>query len=72
MSLLLFSLCVNDTEDFLVSNSCHCLKFGESWLDEMLKVLVLMYAYDTVIMTNSEDGLCNALLIMEKYCDKWR
>lgn len=36
----------------------------------MLKVLVLFYADDTVIMEDSETDLCNALRAMKKYCDK--
>ncbi len=71
LSPLLFSLHVNDIEGNLLEKNCNYLKF-DKWLDEMLKVLVLIYADDTVIMADIETGLCNALRAMGKYCDKWK
>ncbi len=58
-------------EEYLVKNNCHYLNFDERKLDDMLKLLVIMYADDTVIMADSEKGLCNAIKSMETYCDKW-
>ncbi len=55
LSPLLFSLYVNDPEELFISNRCNYLECGERWLDEILKVLVLMSANDTVIMSHSED-----------------
>ncbi len=49
-SPMLFSLFVNDNEDYLSENDCNFVKTGDEWVDTMLKVLVLMYADDTVII----------------------
>ena len=38
----------------------------------MLKVLVLMYADDTVISGEDERGINNALKTVETYCDRWK
>ncbi len=38
----------------------------------MFKVLVLMYADDTVILAEDETGINNALAAMGTYCDTWK
>ena len=63
---------VNDIEDHLLENNCHFVKTGDEWVDTMLKVLVLMYADDTVISGEDERGINNALKAMETYCDRWK
>ena len=43
--------------------------------DEMiifLKVLILLYADDTVIFSDNESGLQHALNVFEKYCSQWK
>ena len=43
--------------------------------DEMiifLKVLILLYAADTVIFSDNESGLQHALNVFEKYCSPWK
>ncbi len=72
MSPLLFSLYVNDLEDHLLENNCNYINIGDAWIDNMLKILVLMYADDTVILAESEAGVRNALKAMEMYCEKWK
>ena len=37
-----------------------------------LKLITLLYADDTVIFSDSEDGLRYALNTFNEYCDKWR
>ncbi len=58
LSPLLFSFHLNHIDGYLLENNCNHFKFDNRWLDEMLKVLVLMYTDDTVITANSEIGLC--------------
>lgn len=72
LSPLLFSLYVNDIENHLLESNCDFIKINEAWIDCMLKVLVLMYADDSVILADSETRLNNALRAMEIYCDKWK
>ena len=43
--------------------------------DEMitfLKVLILLYADDTVIFSDNESGFQYALNVFEKYCSQWK
>ncbi len=63
---------VNDIKDTLLDNNCDFVKVGDEWIDTMLKVLVLMYADDTVILAEDEKGINNALAAMETYCDTWK
>ena len=72
LSPMLFSLFVNDIEDHLLDNDCDFIKVGDEWIDTMMKVLVLMYADDTVILAEDERGISNALKAMEAYCDRWK
>ena len=37
-----------------------------------LKLIILLYAGDTVIFSDSADGLQYALNTFSEYCDKWR
>ena len=37
-----------------------------------LKVFVLMYADDIVILDDTEEKIKNALLLLEKYCNAWK
>ena len=72
LSPILFSLFVNDIEEHLLDNNCDFVKIGDEWIATMLKVLVLMYADDTVILAEDERGISNALKAMETYCDRWK
>ena len=72
LSSHLFSLYVNDIEEQLLMNNCNYVTIGDKWIDDMLKILVLMYADDTVELADSEAGIANAPKAMEIYCDKWR
>ena len=45
---------------------------GDARLENMLKLLIIMYANDTVILAHSPDKLQTARNGMEKYCEKWK
>ena len=72
LSPLLFALYVNDLEDNSLGENCAHLKSDDEWLDLYLKLLVLMYADDTVIMGDSEEGIKNALKALDNYCHQWK
>ena len=38
----------------------------------MLKLFLLLYADDIVIMAETEDELIKGLSLLEEYCDKWK
>lgn len=74
LSPLSIALYVNDLENHLLGESCTHSKFDDKCLDLYLKILVLMYADDTVIMGDSEEGINNALNALDNYsyCHQWK
>jgi hypothetical protein len=77
LSPLLFSLYLNDLHDFFNSNgtvsgiTCSKHEFDNSVLT-FVKLFVLLYADDTVIVAESAEDLQNALNVYRDYCDLWK
>ncbi len=71
-SPLLFSLYINDLEDYRISQDCQYLDFNDEMLNQYMKILMLMYADDTIIVADSKEGLQKALNCLEDYCSKWK
>ena len=76
LSPLLFSLYLNDLEQFLEERECLPLNIrltnDNSDLKSMLKLFVLLYADDTVMMSDSRQQLQKALDVLSIYCLKWK
>ncbi len=72
LSPLLFALNVDDIGDSLIANNCKYLLFHDDFLDLHLNVLIMMYAYDTGILANSEEEMKNIVKALELYCDQWK
>ncbi len=73
LSPLLFSIFVNDLESYLSERGCIPVQIDEN--DEInfwLKLLVLLYADDTLILAETADGLQLALDALSDYCDMWK
>ena len=51
---------------------CKYLEFNDEQLDNFIKLLILMYADDTIILANSESNMQAALNALQKYCDTWK
>ena len=82
LSPLLFALFINDFEKHLSDcrsynglNSLNTL-FTDATLDDdleiFLKLYILLYADDTIVMAESESELQEALNEVSEYCDKWK
>ena len=75
LSPFLFALYVNDIEQFLKDNDCKPvdleLDFDER-ITDYLKILLILYADDRVIFSDSEFNLQKALDNLEKYCKIWK
>ena len=72
LSPLRFSLYINDLETFLEQNGNTYISFNMDICERYLKLLVLMYADDTVIFADNATELQKALDNLEKYCTKWK
>lgn len=77
LSPLLFSLFLNDLKDFFQNNSnvqgiILQNEQNTNELFDLLKIFILLYADDTVIMAETANDLQEALNTYEQYCDTWK
>ncbi len=72
MSPLLFALFVNNIEDHLLVNGCSYVNIDNEALDNYIKLLVLMYADDTILIADSEENVHKAIKCMETYSGTWK
>ena len=76
LSPFLFSLYINDLEEFLLNKNVvgiHSISNAiENELLVYFKLLVLFYADDCVIMAESAEELQNALNEFQMYCFEWK
>ena len=63
-------------EEFFIQNDVNCLeKVNIAFQDELemyMKIFVLLYADDTILLSESEEGLKNILSAFETYCTVWK
>ncbi len=72
LSPLLFAFCVNDSENKLLQYNCSFLDFGHALINSYLKLLVLMYADDTMVLCDKEEGMQQGLVALFTYCNEWK
>ena len=72
LSPLLFALYVNDLQETLIEYNCNYLDFSDDLVNTYLRLLVIMYADDTVILCDSEQNMKNALASLHNYCSEWK
>ena len=77
LSPLLFSIYLNDLEQFLSqSGNVNGVTCSNNNIEEsahiLLKLFVMLYADDTVILAETADDLQNALTQYALYCDTWK
>ena len=66
LSPFLFSMYVNDLEDFLRNNGSTGIDIG------FMKLFVLLYADDGVLLAKTSTGLQSGLDILYRYCTQWK
>jgi len=80
LSPFLFALYLNDLASFMENEGSDGLKHLNhyskcNFLNELgirLKLFVLLYADDTILLSDSASGLQEGLNIMERYCNLWK
>ena len=79
LSPILFSLFLNDMKAYLENETFYLNTLGQESVnceienhDVLLKLFLLLYADDTVIFSESPDGLQRLLTEVQGYCNKWK
>jgi hypothetical protein len=76
LSPLLFSIYLNDLEKYFIElNGISLELLSEQSVNELnvfIKLFVILYADDTVILTDTKEGVQNALNIFQSYCEIWK
>ena len=66
LSLLLFSLFLNDIEDEFLKSGIEGLNIN------MFKMFLLLYADDIFIFSNTAEEMQNSLNLLSNYCERWK
>ena len=72
LSQLLFSLFINDMESFFLDTALNVLHLYDNVYDNLIKVLLMLYADDTAIFSNDAQGLQKGLHCLNCYCNIWK
>ena len=74
LSPFLFSIFLNDLEDYLKAKQASGVNCEVNTDDEYIyfQLLILLYADDTAIFSDTKDNLQAALKVFEDYCTKWK
>ena len=75
LSPLLFSLYVNDLTEFMQEANCEGVKLSSNTENELIiffKIILLMYADDTVIFAHKKKDLQKSLNMYATYCHRWK
>ena len=62
---------MNDLEEYLFSKGCSSLDFSDDMLNTM-SLFVLLYADDTVILSDNKHNLQKSLDYLHEYCQNWK
>ena len=74
LSPLLFAIYLNDLETFLLASGSEGinLQFKHEDILCYLKLLILLYADDTVIFSNDKGDFQECLNAFNEYCEMWK
>ena len=71
-----YFLFLNDFEQYFEDNSVESLdminNISDDVLDTYLKILILLYADDTVLISETVDGMQHMLNVFSDYCNTWK
>jgi len=72
LSPILFSLYLNDLENYLSVNGASCIEINDNDLSVYLTLFELLYAHDTVVFATSEETLIQSFYLFSNYCNQWK
>ncbi|MEW8547774.1 MAG: reverse transcriptase family protein, partial [Candidatus Thiodiazotropha sp.] len=74
LSPLLFAMYLNDLESYILASGTEPinLEFQNDETIYFLKLLILLYADDTIIFSNDKDDFQKALDAFQEYCQMWK
>ena len=72
LSPFLFAIFLNDLEDYMIKANCNLIEISERNTDLLLRLIIIMYADDTILLANSAFNLQKGLDELKNYCDKWK
>ena len=72
LSPLLFALYIRDLETYLLSKGNNYIDFKDDAANNLVKLFILLYADDTIILFNTAAGLQKSLNDLKNYCTEWR
>ena len=72
LSPIMFSLYLNDLENYLSVNGAYCLEISDNDLNVYLKLFELLHADDTVVFATSEKTLIQSLSLFSNYYNQWK
>lgn len=72
LSPMLFAYYVNDIQTALLSQNCKFVDFDDDFVNCYVKLFVLMYADDSVIMSDNEEEMKRVLIVLSNYWNEWK
>lgn len=74
LSPFLFSIYLNDLNHYLMSNNVNGItcEVNSNDIYMYLKILLLLYADDTILFSNTAADMQHSLDVFRLYCDKWK
>ena len=73
LSPVLFSLYLNDLQNYLLDNDCKGIQTEHSlYTDLLINIIVLLYADDTILISDNLRDLQINLNHFKDYCDMWK
>ena len=72
LSPFLFSIFINDLEEFLSKNGFDYLKISNNETYNFFTLMIVLYADDTAIIADSKENLQRGLNALISYCEMWK